>query len=441
MRDQVYKNYMLLILLVIMAFNFVDRFALGLMLQNIKSDLRLSDTQLGLMTGIAFAVFYSIMGIPIARWADSGNRVTIITLTAAIWSVMVALCGQATSFLQLLLIRIGVGVGEAGCIPPAHSLIADYFTRGERPRASAIYQLGVPLSLVIGYFFAGWLNEIYGWRITFALLGLPGLVLSALTWFTLKEPRQTQSSQGLQSRNHGTVVSPQGIASSPATAPRFVEVCKVLWTNITFRHLLIGFSVMYFFGYGIMQWQPTFFIRSYGLSTGTLGTWFALIFGVGGFAGTYYGGYVATRYALRNERLQLMGIAVTYIVLGVVSVCVYLSPNKYLAFALLGIFSVGQYAIAGPLLAIIQTLIPERMRATAIAFIYLFANLIGMGLGPLAAGVMSDAWRHVAGEESLRLSLLALSPGYFWVAWHIRRASMTVTRDIESVHSGQHQYS
>jgi len=158
MKEAVYKNYLLIILLVIQAFNYVDRQALGLLLQDIKIDLHLSDIELGSLTGIAFALFYSVMGIPIARWADRGNRVTIISITVALWSVMVALCGIASSFMQLLLIRIGVAVGEAGCIPPANSLIADYFARAERPRAFAIYMLGGPMSVVIG-FFSGWLAE------------------------------------------------------------------------------------------------------------------------------------------------------------------------------------------------------------------------------------------------------------------------------------------
>jgi predicted MFS family arabinose efflux permease len=189
MKESAYKNYLLAVLLVILAFNYVDRLALGLLLQDIKVDLDLSDTQLGLLSGIAFALFYSVMGIPIARWADRGNRVTIITITTGLWSAAVALCGVAGSFLHLLLIRIGVAVGEAGCIPPAHSLIADYFTRAERPRAVARYMLGTPLSFVIGYFLAGWLNELYGWRATFLLLGLPGLGLAALAW--LKSARRS----------------------------------------------------------------------------------------------------------------------------------------------------------------------------------------------------------------------------------------------------------
>src|SRR5690349_15063721 len=180
MRKPAYRNYLLGVLSVVLAFNFVDRLALGLMLEAIKVDLHLSDTQLGLLTGIAFALFYSVMGIPIARWADRGNRVTIITVTTALWSVAVALCGMAGSFVQLLLIRVAVAVGEAGCVPPAFSLMADYFSRAERPRATAIYGLGGPLSGIVGFFLAGALYEIYGWRVTFVLLATPGLVLATL---------------------------------------------------------------------------------------------------------------------------------------------------------------------------------------------------------------------------------------------------------------------
>lgn len=171
---------MLGLLTVILAFNYVDRFALGVLLQDIKVDLVLSDTQLGLLTGIAFAVFYSVMGIPIARWADRGNRVTIISLTTGLWSVAVAICAAAANFTQLLFMRMGVAIGEAGCYPPALSLISDYFDRSERPRAVAYYMLGPPLALVMGYFSAGWLNEYYGWRTTFLLLGVPGVVLAVL---------------------------------------------------------------------------------------------------------------------------------------------------------------------------------------------------------------------------------------------------------------------
>jgi len=421
MKDATYKRYVLFVLMTLLAFNGVDGLALGLLLQNIKLDLHLSDTQLGLLGGIAFAVFYSLMGIPIARWADTGNRVTIIALTAALWSVLVALCGSAASFGQLLLIRVGVAVGEAGCMPPAQSLIPDYFTREERPRAVAIYMLGGSFSVVIGYFVAGWLNELFGWRVTFAILGSAGLLPAALAWLTLREPRLH------------TVPRPARVARHEPLPgrPPLREVCSILWGNITFRNLLLSFCVTAFFGNGIAQWLPAFFVRSFAVETGSLGTWFAIINGVSGLLGTYWGGQLATRYAPNNERLQLRGMALVYCGFGALQALLYLSSNRDLAFALMGLSTLGVTSAYGPLFATIQTLVPARMRAVSIAIVYLFANLIGMGLGPLAVGVLSDALRPTLGEESLRYALLALCPGFLWGAWHLWRASDTVTRDLQ----------
>jgi MFS family permease len=418
---------------IIQAFNYLDGLALGVVLQNIKVDLSLSDTQLGVLSGIAFALFYSVMGIPIARWADRGNRVTIISLTACVWSVMVALCGLASSFTQLLLIRVGVAVGEAGCIPPAHSLIADYFSRAERPRAVAVYMLGGSLSTLIGYFLAGWLNQFYGWRAMFIMLGLPGLVPALVAWLTLREPRTltapgdctaaVSSAQSLSSRNVG----------SNADRPSVREVFATLWANVTFRHLLICFAVMNFFGSGILQWQPAFFVRSFGLQTGELGTWFAVIYGVGGLLGTYWGGELAARFAANKEHLQLRVMSWIYTGFAIISACIYLSPNRYVAFAMVGLAALGGATTNGPLFATIQTLVPPRMRAVSIAVIYLFANLIGAGLGPLLSGALSDMLRPYLGEESLRYALLSLCPGYFWAAGHVWRASTSVASDLRAV--------
>jgi MFS family permease len=417
MQQQSHKKYWLLVLAAILTFNFVDRFALGVLLQDIKIDLSLSDTQLGFLSGIAFALFYSVMGIPIARWADRGDRVTIISLTTLLWSGAVALCGMAGNFVQLLLVRIGVAVGEAGCIPPAHSLIADYFTRAERPRAVAIYMLGAPLSMVIGYFLAGWLNEFYGWRATFMMLGLPGLALAVLAWLTLKEPRRDS-------------LPMEEAASTPQ--PSLKDACVILWANATFRHLLICFAVLQFFGYGIWQWQPAFLMRSYGLASGDLGTWLAISAGLGGIIGTLGGGELASRMAANNESLQLKAMAGGCCSFGALLAGVYVAPNPALAFVLIALASIGGAAVNGPLFATIQTLVPQRLRAISIAIVYLFANLIGMGLGPLAAGVLSDAFRPWAGEESLRYALLALCPGYLWAAWHLWRASRTIPFDLKN---------
>jgi MFS transporter, Spinster family, sphingosine-1-phosphate transporter len=247
------------------------------------------------------------------------------------------------------------------------------------------------------------------------ILGLPGLPLAALAWLTLREPRREKLAR-----------------DEASSQPSLREVCVTLWANTTFRQLLFAFAVTFFFGFGMSQWKPTFFIRSFGLETGELGSWFAVIYGVGGLLGTYLGGELASRHAARNERLQLKAMAIVYCGFGVITACIYLSRNLYVALALTGLAAVGSFTITGPLFATIQTLVAERMRAISIAVVYLFANLIGMGLGPLAAGGLSDAFRPWAGEESLRYALLALSPGYLWCAWHLWRASKTVNRDLEA---------
>lgn len=410
------KNTLLAVLLAITAATFAERAALGLLLQDIKSDLSLTDTQLGLLTGIAFSLFYSVMGIPLARWADRGNRVVLIAITVALQGIAVALSGLAGGFLSLLLIRILVAVGEAGCVPASHSLIADRFSRAERPRAVAICQLGSPLSLFIGYFVAGWLNELYGWRATFLFLGGPAVVLALVACCTLKEPR----------RERATVV-----AITPQ--PSLKEVFATLSSSETFRHLVVGFSVLFFFYQGILKWLPAFLIRSYGLQTGELGTWFALIWGGVGLLGMYLGGALASRHAAHNERLQLQFVSVAFVALGVASMFIYLAPNHYWAFTLIGFTALGLYTGVAPLFATIQTLVPSQMRAMSVAIIYLFANLIGMGLGPLAVGALSDALRPWAGEESLRWALLLMCPGYFWAGWHFWQGSRTVTRDLAGV--------
>ena len=397
---------MLIVLGVILAFNYADRVALSLVVQSVKADFHLSDTDLGLMTGFAFAIFYSTCGIPIGRWADRGNRVVIIAVTTALWSVMVALSGVARSFGQLLLIRMGVGVGEAGCLPPAYSLIGDHFGREERPRAVANYLLGGSLSVVVGYLLAGWLNQLYGWRVMFAILGCPGLLLSLLSWFTLREPRVSRAA----GREEGV---------SEVRELRLAEVLSVLWRTSTYRYLLVALCLNFMFGYGISQWQPAFFIRSFGLTTGELGVWFSGIYGAGAFVGTYCGGQLASRYAAGNERLQLRVVAALNVTFGVVSACGYLSQRARPALVLIGVAASGGALVSGPLFAATQTVVPERMRALAISILFLFLNLIGMGIGPLLVGALSDGLRPLMGADSLRYALVAMCPGYLLGGWYL----------------------
>ena len=412
-----YRHYMLGLLTVVAAFNFLDRYVLSLVLESIKQDLQLSDSQLGLLTGFAFALFYAVAGIPIARLADRGNRNTVASVTTALWSAMVALCGLVGNFTQLLLVRVGVAVGEAGCLPPAQSLIADYFDRAERPRAMAIYWMCSPIAVIIGYLGGGWLAEYFGWRITFMIIGLPGILLAILVKLTLREPR-------LEQKTHSVI-----------TQPSFKVVLNTLWLQPTFRHIVLAFCVTFFFGTGISLWLPTFFIRSHGMETGELGAWLAFVWGVCAVFGTYLGGVLATHYAAGKEGLQMRTIALAHILYGILFVTVYLSSNKYNALALLAALTIIGAAVNGPIFSAIQSLVNDRMRSVALALIFLLSNLIGFGLGPLTAGVLSDLLAPVFGKESLRYALMLFSPGYLWAAFHYWKASHTIEDDIRKVES------
>ena len=406
--------------MVILAFNNVDRLALGLVLQDVKADLRLNDSELGLLSGIAFAVFYSLLGIPIARWADRGDRVFIIGLTTAAWSVAVALCGVARTFIQLMAIRVAVGIGEAGCVPPAHSLIADYFARRDRPRALAVYLQGYSASVILGYLVAGWLDEKWGWRAMFVLIGLPGLVLGAIAYWTLKEPRRhAQLSTANAKSDHGITLR---------------QTWLILSRNRAYRNLLLGYGLLCFFSYGAVNWQPAFFIRSFGVDTAELGGWLTLVYGVFGVAGTYLGGLAASRWAAHDEERQLKACAVINLAFnGLLWALIYVVHDYRQALALMAISTFGGAAILGPIYASIQTLAPERIRAMAIALVLLFVNLVGLGFGPLSVGVLSDALRPFAGDESLRYALLAMSPGYLLVSWYLWRASRTFSADLIAI--------
>ena len=284
-----YKAYVLLVLLVAYAFNFLDRQVLSVALESIKTELALSDTQLGVLTGVAFAVFYSILGIPIARWADRGNRSTIISLSLALISATVALCSAARTFTQMMVVRIGVGIGEAGVVPPAHSLVSSYFGRSERLRAMSIFLLGGPLSMAVGYLVGGWFTELYGWRAAFRAIAIPGVILTVLVRLTVKDPRtaasRVSSANPVDESEPITAGEPPRLSNtgtpSPAGETSIRDVLRFLWAQPTFRCLLLAFGVDYLCGNGLLQWYPVFFVRVHGMTTGALGTWLAINWGIG----------------------------------------------------------------------------------------------------------------------------------------------------------------
>ncbi|MCT2531893.1 MFS transporter [SAR92 clade bacterium H231] len=415
MQNLRYKHYFLVLLTIVAVFNYLDRFVLSLLLEPIKYDLQLNDSQLGLLTGIAFSLFYAIAGVPIARWADRGNRNTIISLTTALWSGMVALSALAGNFTQLLLARVGVAVGEAGCVPPALSLIADYFSREDRPRATSIYFLSSPIALIIGYVGGGWLAENLGWRMTFVVVGLPGIALAMLVKFTLLEPR-------LQHK-----------ASEAARIPSFKEVLTTLWRQETFPHIVTAFLVAYLFGSGILIWLPAFLMRSYAMGPIEVGSWLALVSGVCGILGVYLGGWLATRYAKGQESLHMRAASLCFSICGGLYVLAYIVTSKYMSLTCIAMLTFLGSLATGVIFSAIQSLVSGRLRSVAVSLVLLLANLVGAGLGPLAIGVLSDLLAPIFRQESLRYALVIFSPGYFWVAYHYWQASVTIEADIRAV--------
>ena len=401
------------------AFSYVDRHVFAIVMQDIKLDLGLTDTQLGLLSGIAFSLFYAIMGLPIAFLVDRFDRIKILSICGGICCAMVALCGLVGSFLQLALVRVGVAVGEAGTLPPAHSLIPDYFSRHERARAVAIFMLGASLSIVIGNLFGGWINDVYGWRMAFILLSIPGGLISIVAWLTLREPRRLSA--------------PISINSDKFQLKETMNTFVQLWKIPTFRHLLAAYVAMYFFTSGFAMWIPTFFVRHHSMNTTEIGIWIAIIYGIGSSVGMVVGGEMATRYAANRERLQLRVIAVLCAVATVFGLTMLWVPDKTYAFIFLAFYKFFLGLMHGPTLAIIQTIVPGRTRATALALILMIANVVGLGFGPLAVGVLSDVLTTFRGTESLRYALVIMMPGCFWMALHFWLAGRSAESDIASM--------
>ena len=416
-----YRNYLLGLLTIVAAFNYLDRGVLALAMEPIRQEFNLTDSQLGFMSGFAFALFYAIAGIPIARWADRGNRNLVVSITTGLWSIMVAISGLAVNFGQLLLARVGVAIGESGCVPPAQSLISDYFDRAERPKAMAIYWMSAPLSMILAYLGGGWLVEHYGWRVTFMVVGIPGVVLALLVRLTLQEPRLNNCHKALS-------------LSREQKSPSMWNIAVTIFEKRAFLHVTLVFCISFFFGTGIGVWIPTFFMRTHGMDPGEIGTWLAFTWGVGGMLFTFLGGTLTTRYASNREKLQMKIVAVIVALCSVFHILCYLSTNKYWALLFVSVV-VGCLIpiVQAPVYAAIQSLVQERMRAVALAFIFMFSNLIGLGLGPLIVGIFSDAFSELFDEESLRYALIVFSPGYMWCAIHSWKASTTIEEDIRDV--------
>lgn len=396
------------ILLIVYIFNFIDRQIVNILAEPIARDLDLSDTQIGLMTGLAFALFYTVLGIPIARLADraSTSRPKLIAIALAVWSAMTALCGLAQNFWQLLLARIGVGVGEAGCTPPAHSLISDLVPPEKRSSALAFYSLGIPIGTLMGMIIGGTLVDFLGWREAFLIVGLPGVALALVVWFVLKDPRQADAQAILRAQNQ------------PAALP-IGEALREVMGSRAFILLLCAGSAASFLAYGKTTWTTIFFQRTHEMTPGQVGLWFGLLGGVGGILGTWLGGYLADRFGAKNRRHVLSAPAIGMALAVPLALLAYQAPTWPLALALLFVPTVFNSFYYGPTYSAAQGLVPLRARAIAAATLLFFQNLIGLGLGPLFFGMLSDWIQPAVGADSVRYVLygaavLGLVPAFFF---------------------------
>ena len=413
---QRYRNYVLTMLVIVYIFNFLDRQIVTILAEPIKQELGLSDTQIGLMTGLAFAIFYTVLGIPIARLADRANRVSIIAVALVVWSGMTALCGLAQNFTQLLAARIGVGVGEAGCSPPAHSLIADYFPPEKRASALSIYALGIPIGSILGLLAGGWIAEFYGWRAAFYLVGLPGIALAVIFKLTIREPIR-----GMSDVTH---------SQAGMTQPPLGTTIRTLLKNRTLVHLALGGALTSFVGYGLGQWMPALFIRMHGLGVAETATYFGLVIGVASAAGTVLGGVIADRLAHRDRRFYVWIPAAGVLVAFPFFVVALMLDQPYVAIAVMIVPQFLNSLWLGPAFGTIQNLAPTRMRALASAMFLFILNIIGLGFGPLLVGVTSDLLIGSFGGESLRYAILISTFAYFWAGAHFLMAGRSIRADL-----------
>jgi predicted MFS family arabinose efflux permease len=406
--------YVLAVLTAVYALNIADRFSISTVIEPIRQELHLSDGRVAALTGVALGVFYVTLGIPIAAFADRANRRNILALALALWSAMTTLCGFARTSLHLLLARFGVGIGEAGGTPPSTSILADKFPPARRPMALTIYALGACLGAWLGSSVAGAAAEHSGWRAAFLVLGVPGLVLSAIVWLTVREPQRG------------------ALDSTPRVQPSaFRATLRYIATQRSAVHLLVGGSVATLWSWGLMWWTPAFLQRSHHLSVGQAGDLLGPMHLVAGTASTLLAGWLVARPAAADPRYVARLLAWVVTLTTIPSIGLYYVTSQGAATALLWIFVPGVYFYIGPILGLLQNVIPANMRATACALLLFLANVGNLVVAPQLIGWLSDWFRDSfgAGPESLRWALLLLAPTGFWAAWHLWRSGLTIRED------------
>lgn len=403
------------VLAVVYMFNFIDRQILAILLPAIREEFQVGDTILGFLTGTAFALFYVTLGIPIAQLADRWNRRNLVAAALAIWSGMTALSGLAMNIVHLTLARIGVGIGEAGCSPSAHSMISDYYPPEQRSTAMGVYTLGISAGIMLAYLAGGWVAQNIGWREAFFIVGIPGLVLAAVVRFTVVEPERGASESRVDT----------------ATKPRLFEVLRFLVARRSFMHMGVAAGLSSFVGYSVINFMPSFIVRSFGMGLAELGFWLGIIVGIAGGFGFFVGGYIADRVGRRGHRRAFLFLTTAMLMSALCYFGVFLSQSAFWCLVMLVIPTALSNFYLAPVLAQAQSLVSLRMRSVASALVLLLINVIGLALGPLLTGILSDTLDTRFGAESMRYSLLIVSSVMLpWAALHYLMAGRTIDSDL-----------
>jgi predicted MFS family arabinose efflux permease len=368
-----YRAYVLGALLVVYTFNFIDRVVIGIIQEPIKTEFGLTDFQLGLLGGPAFAILYTLLGIPIARFAERANRMTILAICLGIWSAMTAACGFAVNYAMLFAARVGVSIGEAGCTPPANSVISDYFPPERRASALSIYALGIPIGSMIAAVGGGWIATHVGWREAFMWLGVPGVALAIIVKLTVKEPPRS---------------------AAKAETPSFMAALAALATKPTFWFVALGSAVASFVGYGVGQYLTSFMIRTHHMSLFEGATLVGVVLGIAAAVGTFTSGFLADRISKRHPNALAWLPALGFVIATPLYLVSFILPNIWLAMPVLSVAAMLQYFYLGPMYALTQGVVAPRTRATAVAVLLFIVNLIGYGMGPPAIGALSDFLAH-----------------------------------------------
>ena len=402
------RGLVLAMLLLVYTFNFLDRQILSILAQPVKADLGLSDTQLGLLGGLAFAALYSTLAIPLALIADRTSRSWVITISLGVWSAFTALCGAAQSFTQMFLFRLGVGVGEAGGVAPSYALIGDYYPPERRARALSIYSLGIPLGAAGGALLGGYIAQTVEWRTAFIVVGLLGLAIAPVFKLLVRDPPR---------------------AAAPADQVPVGRVFAILAAKPSFWLMAFGAAAGSMCGYGVAFWLPSLMMRSFGLDLVGVGQFFGALLLTGGVAGVLLGGALGDRLGRRDRRWYALAPAICYVAGTPLFIAGVLSGSWPVAFALFLLPQALVYVWLGPVLTAVQHLVPAHMRATASASFLLINNLLGLGFGSLVIGRLSDALGPAYGAEALRYAVAAGLCLYLLAGVLMALASRGLARD------------